>query len=94
MTGTRTAPVIADCARCTHNSSLLGGVIYCEAKTALSNSLAVVAVFLLACDRGICGAFMSLSLSLFCPPEFKLLCWSNMLHLFHHYWICAVLPRS
>jgi hypothetical protein len=68
VTGTRTAPVITDCARCVHNSPLLVGVIYCEAKIALSNSLAAIAVFLLAYDRGTCGAFMSLSLSLFFFP--------------------------
>jgi hypothetical protein len=79
MTGTRTAPVITDCARCVHNSPLLVGVIYCEAKIALSNSLAAIAVFLLAHDRGFCEAFMSRSLSLFCPPELELLCSSNML---------------
>jgi hypothetical protein len=67
MTGTRTAPVITDCARCIHNPPLLVGVIYCEAKIALSNSLAVIAVFLLAYERGFCEAFMSRSLSLFCP---------------------------
>jgi hypothetical protein len=64
MTGTRTAPVVTDCARCLHNSPLLWGVIYCEAKIALSNSIAVIAIFLLACDRGVCEAFMPLSLSL------------------------------
>ena len=47
MTGTRTASVTADCARCVPNAPLLVGVIYCEAKIALSNSLAVIAVFLL-----------------------------------------------
>ena len=36
-----------------HNSALLVGVIYCEAKIALSNSLAVIAVFLLVTTGGI-----------------------------------------
>jgi hypothetical protein len=96
MTGTRTAPVITDCARCVHNSSLLVGVIYCEAKIALSNSLAVIAVFLLAYDRRFCEAFMSRSLSLFCPPELELLllCSSNMLYLLYCFCICAVLLHS
>ena len=59
MTGAaRAAPIIADCARCVHNSPLLVEVIHCEAKIALSNSLAVIAVFLLAWDRGICEAFI------------------------------------
>jgi hypothetical protein len=93
MTGTRTAPVITDCARCVHNNSpLLVGVIYCEAKIALSNSLAVIAIFLLAYDRGICEAFMSLSPSLFCPPELELLCLSNILCLLYYYCIYTVLP--
>jgi hypothetical protein len=96
MTGTRTAPVITDCARCLHNSSLLVGVIYCEAKIALSNSLAAIAVFLLllAYDRGICEAFMSLSLSLFCPPELELLCSSNTLYLLCCFCVCTVLLHS
>jgi hypothetical protein len=55
--------------------------IYCEAKIALSNSLAVISVFLLAYDRGICEAFMPFFLSLFCPPELELLCLSNILYL-------------
>ena len=45
MTGTRTASVTTDCARCVPNAPLLVGVIYCEAKIALSNSLAVLGVF-------------------------------------------------
>jgi hypothetical protein len=94
MTGTRTAPVIADCARCMHNSSLLVGVICCEAKIALSNSLTVIAVFLLAHDRGICEASMSPSLSLFCPPELELLQWCNMLSLLCCYCVCTVLLYS
>jgi hypothetical protein len=94
MTGTRTAPVINDCARCVHNSLLLVGVIYCEAKIALSNSLAVIAVFLLANDRGICEAFMSLSFSLFCSPELELLCLSNVLHLLYYFCISAILLHS
>ena len=53
MTGTRTASVTADCARCVPNAPLLVGVIYCEAKIALSNSLAVIAVFLLVTTGGI-----------------------------------------
>ena len=69
MTGTRTASVTADCARCVPNAPLLVGVIYCEAKIALSNSLAVLGVFSLAYNRGKYGAFMHLFLSLFCPPE-------------------------
>jgi len=85
MTGTRTAPVITDCARCVLNSPLLVGVIYCEAKIALSNSLAVIAVFLLAYDRGFCEAFMPRSLSLFCPPELELLCLSNILYLLYYF---------
>ena len=52
MTGTRTASVTADCARCVPNAPLLVGVIYCEAKIALSNSLAVIAVFLLVTTGG------------------------------------------
>ena len=52
MTGTRTASVTADCARCVPNAPLLVGVIYCEAKIALSNSLAVLGVFSLAYNRG------------------------------------------
>jgi hypothetical protein len=91
MTGTRTAPVITDCARCLHNSPLLVGVIYCEAKIALSNCLAAIAVFLLAYDRGFYEAFMSLSPSLFCPPELELLCLSNILYLLYYYCICTVL---
>ena len=94
MTGTRTAPVITDCARCVHNSTLLVGVIYCEAKITLSNSLAVIAVFLLAYDRGLCEAFMSLSLSLFCPPELELHCLSDILYLLYYFCTCTVLPCS
>jgi hypothetical protein len=48
MTGTRAASVTADCARCVPNAPLLVGVIYCEAKIALSNSLAALGVFSLA----------------------------------------------
>jgi hypothetical protein len=51
------------------NAPLLVGVIYCEAKIALLNSLAVLGVFSLACIRGKHGVFMRLFLSLFCPPE-------------------------
>jgi hypothetical protein len=69
MTGTRAASATADCARCVPNAPLLVGVIYCEAKIALSNSLAVLGVFSLAYHRGKCGAFMHLFLGLFCPPE-------------------------
>ena len=94
MTGTRTAPVITDCARCVHNSTLLVGVIYYEAKITLSNSLAVIAVFLLAYDRGFCEAFMSLSLSLFCPPELELHCLSDILYLLYYFCTCTVLPCS
>jgi hypothetical protein len=94
MTGTRTAPVITDCARCVPNLPLLVGVIYCEAKIALSNSLAEIAVFLLAYNRGICEAFMSLSLSLFPPPELELLCSSNILNILYYCCICTVLPHS
>jgi hypothetical protein len=71
MTGTGTASVTADCTRCVPNAPLLAGVIYCEAKIALSNSLAVLGVFSLACIRGKHGAFMHLFLSLFCPPELQ-----------------------
>ena len=35
MTGTRTASVTADCARCVPNAPLLVGVIHCEAKIAI-----------------------------------------------------------
>jgi hypothetical protein len=80
--------------RALHNSLLLVGVIYCEAKIALSNSLAVAAVFLLDYDREICEASMSLSLSLFCPPELELLCWSNILYLLYSFCTCAVLLHS
>jgi hypothetical protein len=52
MTGTRTASVTVDCARCVPNAPLLVGVIYCEAKIALSNSLAALGVFSLAYNRG------------------------------------------
>jgi hypothetical protein len=69
MTGTRAAAVAADCAKCAPNAPLLGGVIYCGAKIALSNSLAAFGVFSLAYNRGKYGAFMHLSLSRFCPPE-------------------------
>jgi hypothetical protein len=69
MTGTRTASVTAYCARCVPNAPLLVGVIHCEAKIALSNSLAALGVFSLAYNRGKYGAFMHLFLSLFCPPE-------------------------
>ena len=48
MTGTRTAPVITDCHQHVYTIRLcLLGLFYCEAKIALSNSLAVIAVFLL-----------------------------------------------
>ena len=69
MTGARAASVTADCARCVPNAPLLVGVIYCEAKIALSNSLAALGVFSLAYNQEKCGAFMNLFLSLFCPPE-------------------------
>jgi hypothetical protein len=79
MTGTRTASVTADCARCVSNAPVLVGVIYCEAKISLSNSLAVLGVFSLAYNRGKYGAFMHLFLSLFCPPELHcFLCLSNI----------------
>jgi hypothetical protein len=44
---------------------------YCEAKIALSNSLAALGVFSLAYNhnRGKYRVFMHLSLSLLCPPE-------------------------
>jgi hypothetical protein len=44
----------------------------------------------LAFDRGFCEAFMSRSLSLFCPPELELLCLSNILYLLYYYCICTV----
>jgi hypothetical protein len=44
MTGTRAASGFADCARCVPNATFLGGGIYCEAKIALSNCLAVLDV--------------------------------------------------
>jgi hypothetical protein len=53
------------------NAPLLEGVIYCEAKIALSNSLAAIAAFLLACHRGIYGDFLSFFLSPFCLPELR-----------------------
>jgi hypothetical protein len=52
MTGTRTASVTVDCARCVPNAPLLVGVIYCEAKIALSNSLAVLGVFFIGLQPG------------------------------------------
>ena len=79
MTGTRTASVTADCARCVPNAPLLVGVIYCEAKIALSNSLAVLGVFSLAYNRGKYGAFMHLFLSLFCPPELH--CFAYLIYI-------------
>ena len=94
MAGTRAASVAADCARCVPNAPLLVGVIHCEAKIALSNSLAVIAIFLLTCDRGICEAFMSLSLSLFYPPELELPCLSNVLYLLYYFCICSALLHS
>jgi hypothetical protein len=63
MAGTRAASVAADCARCVPNAPLLVGVIHCEAKIALSNSLAVLGIFSLAYNRGKHGAFMHLPLS-------------------------------
>jgi hypothetical protein len=87
MTGTRTASVAAECARCVPNAPLLVGVIYCEAKISLSNSLAALGAFSLACNRGKHGAFIHLSLSLFCPPE---------LHCFAHLTqtVLTVLPLA
>ena len=79
MTGTRAASVTADCARCVPNAPLLVGVIYCEAKIALSNSLAVLGVFSLAYNRGKYGAFMHLFLSLFCPPELH--CFAHLIYI-------------
>jgi hypothetical protein len=91
MTGTRTASVTADCARCVPNAPLLVGVIYCEAKIALSNSLAVLGVFSLAYNRGKYGAFMHLFLSLFCPPELH--CFAYLIYILYQlycYWPCTV----
>ena len=90
MTGTRTAAVTADCARCVPNAHVIVGVICCVAKIALSNSYAALGVFSLAHNRGMYGAFMHLFLSPFvllnsiawlieCMP-YRLCC----------YWPCAV----
>ena len=81
VNGTRAASVTADCARCVPNAPLLVGVIviYCEAKIALSNSLAVLGIFSLAYNRGKYGAFMYLILSLFCPPELR--CFAYLIYI-------------
>ena len=55
------------------------GLFYCEAKIALSNSLAVLGVFSLAYNRGKHGAFMHLFLSLFCPPELH--CFAHLIYI-------------
>jgi hypothetical protein len=77
--GTRTASVAADCARCVPNAPLLVGIVYCEAKIALSNSLAVLGVFSLAYNRGKYGAPMHLFLSLFRPPELH--CFAHLIYI-------------
>jgi hypothetical protein len=61
------------------NAPLLVGVIYCEAKIALSNSLAVLGVFSLAYNRGKHGAFIYLFLGLFYPPE--LYCFAHLIYI-------------